>query len=226
MSSLESQLKQKRAELQKYEATVKQSIQKDDVSDFDETLAQLEEEYEASSSDKAKFEAQIDYMSKCLQYAEQHNVCRLCKRSLHDDEEEDFTTAGFISGLKDIVAKAKKNMQADNAEEIFAELEAARNAKPSYELATRLRDTELPAIHSSLTKLTAERDVLNKQLEDQDAVIYDLEVAKQEVESLSKEVQTIVAGTRGGNQRVGTEAEGCRTFARHRCYSGRSEASV
>lgn len=192
MSSLESQLKQKRAELQKYEATVKQSIQKDDVSDFDETLAQLEEEYEASSSDKAKFEAQIDYMSKCLQYAEQHNVCRLCKRSLHDDEEEDFTTAGFISGLKDIVAKAKKNMQADNAEEIFAELEAARNAKPSYELATRLRDTELPAIHSSLTKLTAERDVLNKQLEDQDAVIYDLEVAKQEVESLSKEVQTIV----------------------------------
>lgn len=192
MSSLESQLKQKRTELQNYEATVRNSIQKDDVSDFDETLQQLEEEYEASSSDKAKFEAQVDYMSKCLQYAEQHNVCRLCKRTLHDDEDEDFTTAGFISGLKDIVAKAKKNMQADNAEEIFTELEAARNAKPSYELATRLRDTELPAIQSNLTKLTAERDTLNKQLEDQDAVIYDLEAAKQEVESLSKEVQTVV----------------------------------
>ncbi|CAG5171396.1 uncharacterized protein ALTATR162_LOCUS7317 [Alternaria atra] len=192
MLSLESQLKQKRTELQNYEATVRKSIQKDDVSDFDETLQQLEEEYEASSSDKAKFEAQVDYMSKCLQYAEQHNVCRLCKRTLHDDEDEDFTTTGFISGLKDIVSKAKKNMQADNAEEIFAELEAARNAKPSYELAIRLRDMELPAIQSSLTKLTAERDTLNKQLEDQDAVIYDLEAVKQEVESLSKEVQTVV----------------------------------
>jgi DNA repair protein RAD50 len=192
MSSLESQLKQKRSELQKYETTVKESIQKDDVSDFDETLQQLEEEYEATSSDKAKFDAQIDYMSKCLQYAEQHNMCRLCKRTLHDDHDEDFTTAGFINGLKEIIAKAKKNMEADNAEEIFAELEVARNAKPSYELATRLRDTELPAIQADLVKLTTERDTLNKQLEDQDAVIYDLEAAKQEVESLSKEVQTIV----------------------------------
>jgi DNA repair protein RAD50 len=193
MSSLESQLKQNRADLQKYEKTVKESIHKDDVSDFDETLQQLEEEYEASSSDKAKFDAQIDYMSKCLQYAEKHNMCRLCKRTLHDDHDEDFTTAGFISGLKEIIAKAKKNMEADNPEELFAELEAARSAKPSYELATRLRDTELPAIQANLTKLTAERDALNKQLEDQDAVIYDLEAAKQEVESLSKEVQTIVA---------------------------------
>lgn len=193
LSSLESQLKQSRADLQKYEKTVKESIQKDDVFDFDETLQQLEDEYEASSSDKAKFDAQIDYMSKCLQYAEKHNMCRLCKRTLHDDHEEDFTTAGFIGGLKEIIAKAKKNMEADNVDEIMVELEAARKAKPSYELATRLRETELPALQANLTKLTAERDTLNKQLEDQDAVIYDLEAAKQEVESLSKEVQTIVA---------------------------------
>jgi DNA repair protein RAD50 len=192
MSSLESQLKQKRAELQKYETTVKESIQKDDVSDFDETLQQLEEEYEAASSDKAKFDAQLDYMSKCLSLAEEHNICRLCKRTLHDDKEENFTTAGFISGLKEIIKKANRENQPENADEIFAELEAARNAKPSYELATRLRDSELPEVHASLTKLTSERDALNKQLEDQDAVIYDLEAAKQEVESLSKEVQTIV----------------------------------
>ncbi|RAR12267.1 dna repair protein rad50 [Stemphylium lycopersici] len=191
LSSLESQLKQKRVELEKYEITVKKSIQKEDVSDFDETLQQLEEEYEATSSDNAKIDAQIDYMGKCLEYAEKHNVCRLCKRSLHDDDEEDFTTAGFIQGLKDIIAKAKKNMEAENAEEIFAELEAVRNAKPSYELAIRLRDTELPTIQANLAKLTSERDTLNKQLEDQDAVIYDLEAAKQEVESLTKEVQTI-----------------------------------
>jgi DNA repair protein RAD50 len=192
MSSLESQVKQKRAELQKYEKTVKESIQKEDVSDFDETLQQLEEEYEAASSDKAKFDAQIDYMGKCLEFAEKHNVCRLCRRSLHDDKEEDFTTAGFIDSLKAVIAKAEKDAQGDNAEEIFAELETARNAKPSYELATRLRETEFPTFQANLAKLTSERDGLNKQLEDQDAVIYDLEAAKQEVESLSKEVQTIV----------------------------------
>ncbi|EOA91394.1 DNA repair protein rad50 [Exserohilum turcicum] len=192
MSSLESQMKQKQTVLEKYETTVKESIQKDDISDFDGTLQELEEEYQAISSDKAKFDAQIDYMSKCLEYAEQHNICRLCKRTLHDDDEEDFTTAGFIKGLKDIIAKAKKNMEADNPDVVFAELEAARNAKPSYELAIRLRNTEIPAIQANLAKLTAERDTLNKQLENQDAVVYELEAAKQEVESLTKEVQTIV----------------------------------
>ncbi|EDU47419.1 SbcC ATPase [Pyrenophora tritici-repentis] len=192
LSSSESQAKQKRKELQKYETKVKEAIQKDDVSDFDETLQQLEEEYEASSSDKAKFDAQIDYMTKCLESAEKHNICRLCTRSLHDDEDEDFTTAGFIKKLKDIIAKAKNTMQADNADEIFAELEAARNAKPSYELATRLRQNELPDIQKTITNLASERDTLNKQLEEQDAVIHDLEAEKQEVEALSKEVQSIV----------------------------------
>ncbi|KAE8854763.1 hypothetical protein PTNB73_10412 [Pyrenophora teres f. teres] len=193
LSSSESQAKQKRKELQKYETKVKEAIQKDDVSDFEETLQQLEEEYEASSSDKAKFDAQIDYMTKCLESAEKHNICRLCTRSLHDDEDEDFTTAGFIKKLKDIIAKAKNTMQADNADEIFAELEAARNAKPSYELATRLRQNELPDIQKTITNLTSERDSLNKQLEDQDEVIHDLEAEKQEVEALSKEVQSIVS---------------------------------
>ncbi|RMZ67365.1 hypothetical protein GMOD_00001279 [Pyrenophora seminiperda CCB06] len=192
VSSLESRVIQKRRELQKYETTVKEAIQKEDVLDFDETLQGLEEEYEAASSDKAKFDAQIDYMSKCLESAEKHNICRLCTRTLHDDEDEDFTTAGFIKKLKDIIAKAKKTMQADNADEIFAELEAARNAKPSYELATRLRENELPEIQNNITNLTSERDSLNKQLEDQDAIIHDLEAEKQEVEALSKEVQSIV----------------------------------
>ncbi|CAO2657870.1 Nn.00g071300.m01.CDS01 [Neocucurbitaria sp. VM-36] len=192
MSSSESQLKQRRSELQKYEKIVKEAVQKDDISDFDETLQQLEEDYEAASSDKAKFEAQIDYMTKCLEVAERDNVCRLCTRSLHDDRSEDFTTAGFILKLRDIIKRAEMNKEGDNAEELLAELEAARNAKPSHELATRLRKTDIPSMQTELARLTSERDAVNKQLEDQDAVIYDLEAAKQEVESMSKEVQTIV----------------------------------
>ena len=96
------------------------------------------------------------------------------------------------SKLNRIIEKAEINMQGDNAEELLAELEAARNAKPSYELAIRLRDTDLPALQSDLAKLSTERDNANKQLEDQDAVIHDLEAEKQDVESLSRDVQTIV----------------------------------
>lgn len=192
MSSLESQLKKKRSELQQYERTVKEAIQKDDISDFEDTLQQLEEDYDATSTDKAKFEAQVEYMRQCLMTAERDNTCRLCSRALHDDRSQQFTASGFIDKLNRIIEKAEINMQGDNAEELLAELEAARNAKPSYELASRLRDTDLPALQNDLTKLAAERDSANKQLEDQDAIIRDLEAEKQDVESLSRDVQTIV----------------------------------
>ena len=191
-SSLESQLKKKRSELQQYERTVKEAIQKDDISDFDETLQQLEDDYDATSTDKAKFEAQIEYMRQCLMTAERDNTCRLCQRALHDDRSQSFTAAGFIDKLNRIIEKAEINMQGDNVEELLAELEAARNAKPSYELATRLRDTDLPALQKDLAKLSTERDTANKQLEDQDTVIHDLEAEKQDVESLSRDVQNIV----------------------------------
>jgi DNA repair protein RAD50 len=192
MSSQESQLKKKRSELRQYEKTVSDAIQKDDISEFEESLQQLEEEYEGVSSDTAKFTAQVEYMRSCLKVALENNVCRLCSRELHDDRSQSFTTAGFLAKLEDIIAKAERNMKADNPEEIFAELEAARNAKPSYDLAMRLRDTEIPTLQTDLSKLTTERESLNKQLEDQDGVVLDLESARQEVESMSKEVQSIV----------------------------------
>jgi DNA repair protein RAD50 len=192
MSSLESQLKKKRSELRQYEKTVSEAIQKDDISDFEETLQQLEEDYEGVSSDNAKFTAQVDYMRSCLKVAHEHNVCRLCSRELHDDRSQSFTTAGFFAKLEDIIAKAEKNMKADNPEELFAELEIARSAKPSHDLAIRLRDTEIPALQADLSNLTTEREGLNKQLEDQDGTVLDLEAARQEVESMSKEVQSIV----------------------------------
>jgi DNA repair protein RAD50 len=192
MSSHESQLKKKLSELRQFEKTVSEAIQKDDISDFEESLQQLEEEYEGVSSDTAKFTAQVDYMRSCLKVAQDNNVCRLCSRELLDDRSQGFTTAGFLAKLEDIIAKAEKNMKADNPEEIFAELEVARNAKPSYDLAIRLRDTEVPALQMDLSKLTTEREALNKQLEDQDGLVLDLEAARQEVESMSKEVQSII----------------------------------
>jgi DNA repair protein RAD50 len=192
LSSQESQLKKARTELLQCEKIVKDSIQRDDISEFDETLQQLEEEYETSSSDNARIEAQIEYFRQCLKTAEQDNTCRLCARYLQDDKSQKFSVAGFMEKLHGIVAKAEKNMEAgNNVEELLEELEAARNAKPSYELAIRLRNSDIPAIESDITRLTAERETVNKQLEEQDIIVHDLEAAKQEVDSLAKNVHTI-----------------------------------
>jgi DNA repair protein RAD50 len=190
LSNVESEQRKKRTEFQKYERTTLDAISKDDISDFDETLTELEENYELTSSDQAKIEAQLEYMQACLKVAKEHNQCRLCKRTLKDDKAEHFTRAGFITGLEGTVAKALKNAAAENADELFAELEVVRNAKPSYELAVRVRDTELPALKKELEKLVSEREVINKELEEHDAVIQELQSSKQEVDSLSADVRS------------------------------------
>ncbi|KAF2865102.1 DNA repair protein-like protein rad50 [Massariosphaeria phaeospora] len=180
LSSIESEQKKKRVEFQKYEKIVKKAVQKDDLSDFEEALHY------------AKISAQLQYMQSCLQVAKEHNQCRLCKRTLRDDKADHFTKTGFIADLERIVSKAEQNAQAENTDDLLAELETARNAKPSFELAMRIKDKELPALQSELASLTAERDAINKQLEEQDSGIYDLRASKQDVEYLTKDVQKIV----------------------------------
>lgn len=192
LSSVESEQKKLRAQLQKDEAIVLEASGKDDISDFEETLRELEEQYEIATSDQAKIEAQLDYMRSCLQTAREHNECRLCHRTLRDDPAEDFQRDAFISRLEKTVAKALKNAQAENADELFAELDAVRRAKPSYELATRTRDIELPRLQTEHEKLAAERDAINEQLEEHDIIISTLQSSKQEVESLSADVRSIV----------------------------------
>jgi DNA repair protein RAD50 len=193
MNNIESEQKKKRAQVQTFEKVVMDAIQKDDISDFEENLKELEEQYEVTSGDQAKFQATIDYMEGCLQTAEEHNECRLCRRMLRDNKAEQFTKAGFLARLEQLIEKAKTSMGgADNAEELFSELETVRNAKPSYEQAMRLRNDELPTLQSEYAKLSSEREVINKQLEDHDAIVDDLRSSKQDVDSLSSDIQSIV----------------------------------
>ncbi|KAJ4357220.1 DNA repair protein rad50 [Didymosphaeria variabile] len=192
LSSIESEQKKKRAEYTKYKNTVLDAIQRSDIDDFEETLFEVEADFDTLSKDTASFGAQLEYLQSCLEVAEKHDQCRLCRRTLKDDKAEGFTKAGFMSQLKNMVAKATQNAEA-NIEEVQAELEKMRGAKPSYDLAKRAEEVELPALKAEHEKLVSERNGVNKQLEEHDNIIYELNQAKQEIESLSVDVQSIVS---------------------------------
>jgi len=192
LSNVETEQKKKRVDFQEYEKLVLSAIEKEDISYFEDSLQDLEEDYELASSDQAKIEAQLEYMRACLETAQKHNQCRLCKRTLREDKVENFTKTKFLSELEGIIAKASKNAQEEDTDKLFAKLEAVRNAKPSYELAIRARDSELPALKVQFDRLALERDTVNKELEEHDNIIYDLNDSKQEVESLSTDIQAII----------------------------------
>jgi DNA repair protein RAD50 len=193
INNLEAEQKKKRVELEKYEQTVLDATQKDDIADFEETLQELEEQYDIASTDNAKFQASMDYFRGCLKAAQEDNQCRLCRRALRDNKAENFTKVNFISQLEGLIEKAERNMSnAENVDQLLEDLDTVRSARPSYELAVRLRKTDLPALQSEINKLASERDAINKQLEDHDSTIAELQEAKHEVESLSKDVQALV----------------------------------
>ena len=192
LSNIESEQKKKRAELANYEKKVQDAINDDDLSDFEDTLRELEEQYEMTTADQAKLQAQMEYMQKCIETAEDYDQCRLCKRHLKDDKSIGFSKASFMSSLEGIVKKAQQNLQGENTGELLAELENVRNAKPSYEMAIRTRNTDLPALQIEFETLSREREAINKQLEEQDSVVHDLQTSKQEIESLTKDVQSII----------------------------------
>lgn len=190
LSAVESDQKKKLMEYTKYKDTVLDAMHVNDMAEFESELQELEENYEIMSSDQAKISAQLDYFEQCLDTAQKHNQCRLCKRTLKD--EKDFTKTKFMDSLKGMISRASQNVEQD-LEQITAELEKARNAKPSYELAKRAETVELPALKTQHDKLVSERNAVNKQLEEHDVVIYELTQAKQEVDSLSANVQSIVS---------------------------------
>ena len=189
LSAVEQEQKKKRMEYTKYKDAVLDAMHADDITEFESELQELEENYEIMSSDQAKISAQLDYFEQCLDTAQKHNQCRLCKRTLKDEKE--FTKTKFMDSLKGMIARASQNVEED-LEQVTAELEKARNAKASYELAKRAEEVDLPALKAQYDKLVLERNAVNKQLEDHDATIYELNQAKQEVESLSTDIGSIV----------------------------------
>lgn len=190
LSSVESEQKTKKVEFAKYKDIVVDAIEDDDFSEFESTMQWLEEKYEVGSSDQAKVGATLEYFELCLKTAEKDNMCRLCRRTLED--QKDFTKAKFLESLEFMIKRQKEDVDHE-FEQVVAQLEKARNAKPSYELAKRVGDVELPALKAQYDQLMSERSAVNKQLENHDANIYELSQAKQEVESLSADIRSIVS---------------------------------
>lgn len=195
MSTLEAEQRQKRAQLAESERAVLKVIGTEDISDFERTLQALEEDYDQTQGDATAVEAMVEYMNLCIKTAKEHKQCRTCRRNLEPDEAPNgLTISDFVTLCKKTIANQQSKLEAQesNVDEAHDKLVAARKARPQYETALHLRNTELPRLKSELAQTLSERDSLVKQLEEHDDIIDELRSSKQEVESISKDVHSLV----------------------------------
>ena len=191
ISTAETEQKKKRREAEKCEGTVQNALDGGDVTEFEQIFRQREEEYELVTSDQTKFQATMDYFKQCLQTAQQHSQCRLCQRPLNDDGSG-FTKTGFMKRLRDTLDTAAQKAEQMQVDELSADLDRLKSAKASYDLLTRLQKAEVPALKAETGRLSSERETLNRELEQHDGIIYERRGAKQEADSLARNVQSLV----------------------------------
>ena len=187
LNTCQSDLKRKRNERQTSEQTVRDAID-DEPSEFPEQLATVEKNRDMVYSDAESFKHMKKYYNECMETAQQHKLCRLCRR---DFEKDNKAYNNFLKILERQISMAGQPDVMQDAEEVEADLKTIRAAGPSYDTWVRLSKTEIPALEAEEAKLKVRHESLISEVEQQDQTVGERVDQKRNVEGLSKTVQTI-----------------------------------
>jgi DNA repair protein RAD50 len=156
--------------------------------EYPSVMDQLQREREFAKSDSDSFSKVVEYFDSCLKSANEHNGCKTCTRS--------FANAKELEKMIKNVEKEKKKFESSNEvkEELAAiekDLKAAKGVSSEYDSWERIKNKEIPALERDAEDLKGKRERLLTQLEEQDSVVRERQMAKKDVEAMSKTVQTI-----------------------------------
>ena len=186
LKSNRSDLKRKKNTLQDLAIQIREAID-DEPTEYEEILAQRQGTYDFSKDEAGNFTGLRDYFENCLNTARDMKACRTCKRAFTKDNE----VAAFNQRMQNLIDKAAREAQDGELQQAEESLKAARNAGPSYATWARLSKDEIPDIEKDITSLQKQRDEVLAQIDDHDKLVRINQESKQDVESLSKTVQTM-----------------------------------
>lgn len=184
-SNMES-LKKKSREVQECETRIREAIG-DEPDLYPENVAELECSRDIRKGDVDNYSNLRKYYDECIKVAKEQSVCRLCRRGYENRKE----LADFLKRLETLMSKAGHQTLVDELRIMEVELKKARDAGPSYDAYQRLSKTEIPSLNIEIQKLEGRRKSLLTQLEEQDLRVKQQQDCKRELDTMTKNVQTI-----------------------------------
>lgn len=127
-----------------------------------------------------------DYFRRCLKSLNSRSICKTCERPIKADEK-----ARFEQKINRILATEEEEYQT-RFDRYDKELQDARKAASSHVTWLRLSQTEIPKSRNRIKELEKESDGLLARIEEHDRTVDELEESLRDVESLSKQISTIV----------------------------------
>ena len=181
----QNELKKKKQEQKDIKEKIR-SVLNDEPSEFEEALQNLEANVTILRQDQSSFKNLEKYYRDCLETANRHNVCRLCKRVLADKDKP-----VFLKHLEKAISRAAQDAVNEELEVAEEELKAMRELRGDYDAWSRLKDREIPALQTDCTSLDKSQEGLLTAIELHDKKVSEKLSAKRELDSVAKTVQNI-----------------------------------
>lgn len=158
------------------------------VEDYVEEVAAVEQQVEELRTDLSLFDALFDYYNKCKRMLDTSKKCRLCER--HFDDSQAATLDRLRKKIdKHLDPKGKVDTEKD-LKEAVDNLESLRAVRSAFDTFQRL-STELPPLLDEWKTAEAEYESLEKQLEEEDALVVAEEEKLRDLGDLAKTVANI-----------------------------------
>ncbi|KAL7939480.1 AAA domain-containing protein [Trichoderma chlorosporum] len=158
------------------------------VEDYVEEVAAVEQQVEELRTDLSLFDALFDYYNKCKRMLDTQKKCRLCDR--HFDDSQSAALDRLSKKIdKHLDPKGKVDTEKD-LKEAVDNLESLRAVRSAFDTYERL-SAELPALQREWKTTEGEFETLERQLEEEDALVVAEEEKLRDLGDLAKTVAHI-----------------------------------
>ncbi|KAI1992146.1 DNA repair protein rad50 [Ophidiomyces ophidiicola] len=187
-------LKNARNSLQQHRQELNDCIEKiheaidGDPEEYLDVVKQRQEQLDLARKDMDQYAGLGEYLSKCLDAAQDKKVCRTCGRGFRTEKEANE----FEAKLRALVKKATMNADDESIHLLEEALETARNSSTFYDTWGRLSNTTIPETEKEITNLESQREQFLAKAEEHDVIVSQNSESKRDIESLSKIITTVV----------------------------------
>lgn len=156
--------------------------------DFPDELAAREAARDDHKQESGSLEVIQSYFDSAVKTAERQKSCRMCARHFEGDAE----LRKMLERVEQEQNKLVQQIDPNKLKDAEAALEQARSVSTQFDTWERLTEKEIPAIRREIDGVELKWQKVNKECEDQSSVYKEKASEKQDIDSLSKTVASIV----------------------------------
>lgn len=174
---------------EKVMAAMAQASDKTTIDEYQGEVEGFEKDIDELRNQISSFDALVSFFEKCKQTLKSRKCCRLCDRNFDTAKEKESVAKLEAKIQKQLDPKGKQETMDDLAA-MEGDIKTLRNVRPQFETYQRIQ-SELPGLHEESKSLQAEYDALERQFEEEEAVVSSESEVQRDIDDLSKTVLSI-----------------------------------